>query len=364
MPLANPGQTSWVSASPPDYGALRPAVSASLTSALGPPVSVAVDVATGGTLFHYAKGVVVSLGREHIGLAAAVTRESMLVASDSGVIVGDERHPWVGGTAELLYPEAPQGRMMVCALQGDAWISVRQLTSDTTVDAICIARASLTEGARTQQRIESGFACAAISQSGVIGIGLNQGRFLGLNAGSLHERFELRLADPVYLVSAMGDDWGLVSAEPTSDQSTPPVERRARVRGVPGFHIRGNWRSCVRSVDGGGGIRWELGLGFPVLQPPIDAGGGRSYLVGKGLAAIQDGRLLWQKPANMRLLATCYGNGSLALAAGHQVRIVDHAGALRQTLSIRDRSRIVTLPTVGPNGELYVGTTTGFYVAR
>ncbi|MBL4689071.1 MAG: hypothetical protein JKY37_31050, partial [Nannocystaceae bacterium] len=173
MPLANPGRTSWVSASPPDYGALRSAVPTSLTSALGPPVSAAVDATTGGTLFHYAKGVVLSLGREHIGLAAAPTRESMLVATDNGVIVGDERYPWAGGTTpQLLHPEAPRGRMLVCALRDEDWITVRQLTADTTVDAVCIARASLGGGSRTQQRIESGFACAAISQSGVIGVGL------------------------------------------------------------------------------------------------------------------------------------------------------------------------------------------------
>lgn len=363
MPLASPARSSFVATLPHHYGAFEAAVPGTLASALGPPVSIAVtenDVA----VFHYAQGAVIRREDSYTGLAAAVPRTASITATDHGITIGDELHPWNSPNMRSLDPTAPMGRFIVTSMGRDTWTTVRQNTADTTVDSVTIRRTNLVGAPKPQMRIEPGFGCAAIDASGHIGVSLNSGRFVLVDAEGLHDRLELRREYPAYLVSATANGWTLVTAEPNTDQSTPPVERRARVTGVPGYHIRGSWRSYVERLAADGQSRWFIELPFPVLQPPIDAGEPRSYAVGKGLAAIDAGRISWYKPANVRLLATCFGDGSLALATGFMVRIVGRDGNVRQTLTTPDRSRILTLPAIGPDGTIYVGTITGVYRAR
>ena len=365
MPLATPARSSFVPTLPRSrYADLEPAVSESLAGGLGPPVGAAINGATRAKAFQYARGAVTEVDGRQRGLAAAIRREALVMTLDRGVIVDDELFPWDGAQSRSIDPTAPRGRALVAAPFGSMWMSVRQNTAETTIDIVSIRRVSLEGPPTPRVRQESGYGTAAISHDGAVALSMSNGRFVVIDPAELETRLELRHEYPSYLVTAGAAGWLLVTAEPNTDQSTPPVERRARVTGLPGYHFRGQWRTRVRHLGADGRQGWDAEVPFPVLQPPVCAGGPRCYLVGKGLAALDAGRMVWHKPANMRLHATCFGDGSVAVTAGFTLRILTRSGDTRQTLTVPDRSRILTLPAVGPDGALYVGTVTGFWVAR
>lgn len=365
MLLATPARSSFVPTLPRSrYDDFKPAVAESLAGGLGPPVGVTIDGKTNAKTFQFARGAVTEVGGRQRGLAAALRRDALIVALERGVVVDDELFPWDGSQSRSIDPTAPRGRGLVSASFGSMWLSVRQNTAETTIDVVSIRRVSL-EGPPTPCiRQESGYCTAAIGHDGAVALSMSNGRFVIVDPAALETRLELRNEYPAYLVTAAAAGWLLATAEPNTDQSTPPVERRARVTGLPGYHFRGKWRTTIQHVGADGRTRWETEVPFPVLQPPVCAGEPRCYLVGKGLAALEAGRMVWHKPANMRLHATCFGDGTLAVVAGSTLRIVSRNGEARQTLTMPDRSRILTLPAVGPDGALYVGTVTGFWVAE
>ena len=340
------------------------AVPPALSDSLGPPVAIALDGATRTAVFQYARGVIIGRDGHHHGLAATLEANATLVALPQGVAVGDELYPWDMSPSTMLDPSAPSGRTLVATALGDSWFTVRQSTIDSSADVVTVRRTSLVGAPNPQTWVHEGYAAAAIDHGGRICLSFADGRMCVLDPGSLLERLNVHRNNPAYLVSAIAPGWCLVSANPHTDQATPPVDRRARVGGLPGHHIRGSWHSRVEQVDDSGTTEWSVDVPFPVLQPPVFAGGARRYLVGKGLAAVDGGRILWQKSANMRLLATCFGDGTLALVGGFQVRILGRDGRPKQTLTTPDRSNILTLPSIGSDGALYVGTVTGVYVAR
>ena len=102
---------------------------------------------------------------------------------------------------------------------------------------------------------------------------------------------------------------------------------------------------------------------FEVLQPPVDGGAGRIYLLGNGFAAVQDGHLLWSKPSSTMILGTAFAGGELALATGPELRIVARDGSIRQSLRT-DGEPIAAPPAIASDGAVWVATNKALYVAR
>lgn len=362
MPLADPGRTSSVSARPRRYEKITEAVPRPLAHGLGPPQCTVVSPPSGWTAYQYMHGVIVRRGDHVGGLSTAPPRGALPIATEQGLVLGDALQPWDGTPPRTLDAGAPHGPMMVARLGREGWTTVRIPRPEESIDAVLVRHASRGE-ARTQdsEYLVGGVGAAAIAEDGQVGVALSDGRVLTLNGYTLTERLDTRRDPPAYLISAGNPGWRLVCPVTDTDNATPPAERRGRTRSSPMHHIRGQWRSLVQAIADDGRLQWEVEVPFPVLQPPIFGGAARTYLVGKGLAMVEGGVLRWTKPANVRLLATCFGEGSLALAAGFQLRIVAPNGSAVQTLTTPDRSRIITHPSVGPEGVIHIGTTTGFY---
>ena len=101
-------------------------------------------------------------------------------------------------------------------------------------------------------------------------------------------------------------------------------------------------------------------LGFAPSQPPLD-GGGQLYACGRGIAAVAEGRLRWQKPANLPLFATSLGPAGVVVAGGRMLRHYDRDGRSLTELTTPDGSRFCTPPAPSPSGTLHVGTTSGAF---
>ena len=61
---------------------------------------------------------------------------------------------------------------------------------------------------------------------------------------------------------------------------------------------------------------YSLTVPFEVLQPAVAGVAKRVYLAGKGLAAIDDGKVAWTHRSDEPLYVSSFEDGSLAVASG------------------------------------------------
>lgn len=122
--------------------------------------------------------------------------------------------------------------------------------------------------------------------------------------------------------------------------------------------------TSVLFLDPAGDERARGAVSFEALQPPIDAGNGRVYIMGRGVAAFQDGKRLFANAYADPMFGTAFADGSMAIAAGVELRIVGPDGKARQTFTTAEGDPITTPPAIGSDGSVWVGTEKAIYVAR
>lgn len=111
-------------------------------------------------------------------------------------------------------------------------------------------------------------------------------------------------------------------------------------------------------------VVWSAEVAFVSRQPAIDGGEGRVYIAGDGLAAIDRGAVLWSTPSVVPTRATAFADGTLAVCRGPGLQIVARDGSVVQQLTTSDGSSIVTPPAMGPDGSIWISTSTHVCVAR
>lgn len=150
-----------------------------------------------------------------------------------------------------------------------------------------------------------------------------------------------------------------------SEQGDPvPADRPLRPHWRPHMTLRQRWHTVVDALDSEGAPLWSQTLPFDVLQPAIWGGGERLYFVGRGIAATDEGALSWNKPSETPMAASAFGDGSLAVAVGAALWILNAQGKREQTFEVPGGERIVSQPAIGAEGSVYVATATKIYRLR
>jgi hypothetical protein len=127
----------------------------------------------------------------------------------------------------------------------------------------------------------------------------------------------------------------------------------------------GGPNGTLHALDAGLAEVWSAALPIaPGEEPPIDGGGGRVVVVGNGIASLEQGRVLWSAPSAVPLLATAFEDGTLAVAKGSELELVDRDGTIRQSLHAGAGESITTPPAIAADGAVWVATTKAIYVAR
>jgi len=310
--------------------------------------------------------------------------------TDFGVVVNREEKLWAGGRGRYITPaqndwalrerggalayvlswparmETPHGPM----LSPEVWWG-------TTADGPGDGRgyAGFTEVIRGRS------GCGAVGPDNRIVVAVRGSRFLVLDAfrlapGSGQEA--MRLVDvplelAVYDMSIVPGGYALLTA-PVDVVDTPPrtpvaemwalrarlldLEESRTERKLPRF-----WTSLhLLGPDGRATARADLR--FEVYMPPVDAGNGRIYLFGMGFAGIQDGKVMFTTPSPVPMFGTAFADGTMAISAGPELRIIDRDGKILQKLPTQEHEDITTPPAIGPDGSIWVGTEKAVYVAR
>ena len=101
---------------------------------------------------------------------------------------------------------------------------------------------------------------------------------------------------------------------------------------------------------------------FRASQPAIWGRPGRIYLAGVGLAALDQGKLSWTLPYDAPIQATSFDDGSLVVASGSQLELIDPDGKLAQTLDLGEP--LLTQPAIAADGSVYVASLETVFVVR
>jgi len=126
----------------------------------------------------------------------------------------------------------------------------------------------------------------------------------------------------------------------------------------------GKGSSTVHMLARDGRELWQATVPFSVDTPPIDAGGGRVYLIGDGFAAADHGKILWSQKSTAHPYATSLADGSALVAVGPELRVVTRDGAILRRLRVPEGDSLVAPPAVTADGSVWLATAKALYVAR
>lgn len=268
-----------------------------------------------------------------------------------GVLLGDVDRRWDGLTLDGFenYNErslrfdtrlTSVGHQLAARLADTHWTSVVQ--EHPSLQADPSVRIASHGGQRDWIDVVPGQGVAAIGEDGRVFVALDDGRLrIYAPDGDTQElrgrpRVEVALGDVPTHASAFGDACVLLS------------RRGAGTR--------------VRWIDADGSARWEVEVPFDAKQPAIDGGGGRVYIAGDGLAAIDRGRLTWSNAGSLvRATAT---TDLLAVASGTELQLVAPDGSLVHRLVTPIAAALLTPPAIDPRGHAWVASSDQLWVTR
>jgi len=106
----------------------------------------------------------------------------------------------------------------------------------------------------------------------------------------------------------------------------------------------------------------SLTVPFEVLQPAVAGAGKRVYLAGKGLAALDDGKVTWRHESSEPLYVSSFEDGSLAVANGKRLDFLKPDGTIEQSFEAQDP--LVAPPAIAGDGSVWAASATTLYIAR
>jgi len=107
---------------------------------------------------------------------------------------------------------------------------------------------------------------------------------------------------------------------------------------------------------------YSIQVPFEVLQPAIAGAGDRVYLAGKGLAAIDKGKITWSHLSPEPIYASSFEDGSLALATGKRLDFVKPDGTIDQSFNADEP--LVAPPAIAADGSVWAASAEALYLAR
>ncbi len=125
----------------------------------------------------------------------------------------------------------------------------------------------------------------------------------------------------------------------------------------------GSW-TRVHFLDARGAVVAESEVPFAASQPPVDGGGGRVHVVGRGIATFQAGKLVYALPSAATMYATAFADGTLAVTEADELRVIGPDDLVRQRLRTAGRESITAPPAIGSDGSVWVATEKTLYVGR
>jgi hypothetical protein len=146
--------------------------------------------------------------------------------------------------------------------------------------------------------------------------------------------------------------------------SARPIDLAVLEDGYAVLVDSGRGRNELRLLGSDGREVWRVPSPVATSAPPIDGGGGRLYLGGGGIAAIERGGVAWARTSPLPHMATAFGDGALAVTAGRELLVLGRDGATLFALAVEEGESFRTPPAIGADGSVWAATERALYVAR
>ena len=101
---------------------------------------------------------------------------------------------------------------------------------------------------------------------------------------------------------------------------------------------------------------------FSAYQPATSGTPGRLYVAGRGLSAIDKGKLTWSHNYDENTYASSFDDGSLAVARSNRLQLLTPDGNVAQTFDTPEP--LVTAPAIAGDGSVWVASNQAMYLAR
>lgn len=108
--------------------------------------------------------------------------------------------------------------------------------------------------------------------------------------------------------------------------------------------------------------KFTVDVPVSAYQPAIAGARGRLYVAGRGLCAIDKGKLTWTHDYDENTYASSFDDGSLAVARGNRLELMTPDGNVAQTFDTVEP--LVTAPAIGADGSVWVASNQAMYWAR
>jgi hypothetical protein len=102
--------------------------------------------------------------------------------------------------------------------------------------------------------------------------------------------------------------------------------------------------------------------GLGAIGADWSGGGGRLYAAGNGLAALDDGKLSWSRVYDTPAFVTSFEDGSLAVAHGSTLEIIERDGKLIQTFDLE--APLLTQPAIAGDGSVWMASNDTLFAVR
>ncbi len=312
------------------------------------------------------------------------------VVTDTGVRLGLLHTTWSGEESRPHMSAMDERAYEIAAWVGPGVdISVAQNLGTLQSPFRMSVQAKLTGPGDTASRwaySTPGLGTAAVLPDGRVAVASRAGKLSLLTATGDHATgravpiFEVETGLPIYALSFT--EAGLVAL--FSEGTVQEAESLGRP--PPGRIASGQWTSGIACYNAAGAEMWRAHVPFGASGPAVDAAGGRVIVAGRGIAAIEGGRVVWQSPTDVVAMATSFGEGSLAIAVGSELRVIGRAGNLIARLASPPEGSaqppgvpvgtnsglapnepgppFVTPPAVAADGSIWIATATRLFVAR
>ena len=319
---------------------------------------------------------------KHVGAIPVSAETGLTFATKDGVFHGGDAYDWAGtpGALSLYVPGGRLGRVWATHVTGSDVFFVNQEPLLGNHEHRQPARMQvvgnhLVEGPLARKLLGA----AVLKATEGMGAIARDGRIALLTvSGDLHvyapradESFQLHeesashVKVAPYEISIVGESIAVLEAHGApaiTEDGLGPYQIGTDVF-LRYREMSARWTTTLHLLSMSGAAVASVSVPFEVLEPPVDGGAGRIYLAGTGLAAVQDGHVLWSQPRGGRTLATAFAGGEVALAVGDTLRIVDRAGTVRQSFTAPGET-FATPPAIAEDGSVWIATDKGIYAAR
>jgi hypothetical protein len=193
-----------------------------------------------------------------------------------------------------------------------------------------------------------GSGCGAIGDDRLVAVAMSDGRFFAYDANAQGDNNQRSKPLATARLSFVPLDISMVEtgiAVTSRDETTAG-------------------HTVVHLLDRKGSEVWKASVALTAAAPPIDAAGGRVYLIGDGYAAAEAGKTLWVQKTKDRAFATALADGSALVAVGPELRSVSRDGKTLHTLRIPEGDAIVAPPAVAGGGSVWIATSKALYAAQ